>query len=45
MRQKTIRVFEVEEFKNLKNVIESKYELVKNHYFLLKEPNSEIEEF
>jgi len=45
MRQKTIRVFEVDSFKNLRNVIESKYELVKNHYFLLKEPNSEIEEF
>jgi len=45
MRQKTIRVFEVEDYENLKKVVESKYELVKNHYFLLKEHNSEIEEF
>jgi septum site-determining protein MinC len=45
MRQKTIRVFEVDDYKNLKNVVESKYELIKNHYFLLKEPNAEIEDF
>ncbi len=43
MRQKTIRVFEVENYNNLKNIIESKYELVKNHYFLLKEHNEKIE--
>ncbi len=45
MRQKTIRVFEVEDYENLKKVVESKYELVKNHYFLLKEHNREIESF
>jgi septum site-determining protein MinC len=45
MRQKTIRVFEVEDYENLKKVVESKYELIKNHYFLLKEPNKEIQEF
>jgi len=45
MRQKSIRVFEVEDFEKLKNVVNSKYELVKNHYFLLKEDNDEIKEF
>jgi len=45
MRQKTIRVFEVDDYENLKKVVESKYHLIKNHYFLLKEPNEKIEEF
>ena len=45
MRQKTIRVFEVDNFENLKNVVESKYELLKNHFFMLKEKNEEIENF
>ena len=45
MRQKTIRVFEVDNYDNLIKVVESKYELIKNHYFLLKEPNKKIEEF
>jgi septum site-determining protein MinC len=45
MRQKTIRVFEAEDYENLKKVVEYKYELVKNHYFLLKEHNEEIESF
>ena len=45
MKQKTIRVFEVEEFEKLKNVVESKYELIKNYYFMLKENNEEIEKF
>ncbi len=45
MKQKTIRVFEVEDFEKLKNIIESKFELIKNHYFMLKEPNKEIQEF
>jgi len=44
MRQKTIRVFEVDNYENLIKVIASKYELIKNHYFLLKEPNEKIEE-
>jgi septum site-determining protein MinC len=45
MRQKTIRVFIIEDFNNLKNVVNSKYDLVKNYYFLLKEKNEEIENF
>ncbi|GAX87103.1 septum site-determining protein MinC [Lebetimonas natsushimae] len=45
MKQKTIRAFIVEDFNNLKNVVNSKYELVKNYYFLLKEKNEEIEKF
>jgi len=45
MRQKSIRVFEVDDFERLKSVVESKYELLKNHFFLLKERNREIEEF
>ena len=43
MRQKTLRVFEVDNYENLKNIIQSKYELIKNHFFLLKEKNEEIE--
>jgi len=45
MRQKTIRVFEIEDYENLKNVVESKYDLVRRHFFLLKEKNKEIESF
>ena len=45
MRQKTIRVFEVEDFEKLKKVVESKYELIKRYYFLLKEENREIQEY
>ncbi|QCT95262.1 septum formation inhibitor [Caminibacter mediatlanticus TB-2] len=43
MKQKTLRVFEVEDYENLKNVIKTKYPLIKNHYFLLKEKNEKIE--
>jgi len=45
MRQKTLRVFEVDNFNNLKNVVESKYELIKNYFFMLKESNEEIESY
>ena len=45
MRQKTIRVFEVDEFDSLVKVIESKYELVKNYFFLLKKRDKNIEEY
>ncbi len=45
MRQKTLRVFEIDNFDKLQKIVESKYELIKNHYFLLKEHNKEIEDF
>ena len=45
MRQKTLRVFEVDDFEKLVNIVNTKYDLVKNYYFLLKEPNKKIEEF
>jgi septum site-determining protein MinC len=45
MKQKTIRTFVVEDFNKLKSVVESKYDLVKNYYFLLKEKNEEVESF
>ena len=45
MRQKTLRVFEVEDFKKLKSVVESKYELIKSYYFVLKEENREIQDY
>ncbi len=45
MKQKTIRVFEVDDFEKLKNVVESKYELIKNHYFMLKESNEKIQNY
>ena len=45
MKQKTLRVFEVEDFEKLKKVVESKYELVKSYYFLLKEENEDIQNF
>jgi septum site-determining protein MinC len=43
MKQKTIRVFEVDDFEKLKNIINSKLPLIKNHFFMLKEKNEEIE--
>ena len=45
MKQKTLRVFEVEDFENLKNIVKTKYPLIKNHFFLLKEKNEQIENF
>jgi len=45
MKQKTIRVFEVEDFEKLKNVVESKFELIKNHFFMLKEPDEDIQKY
>jgi len=45
MKQKTLRVFEVENFEKLKNVVENKYELIKNYYFLLKKPDKKTEEY
>jgi septum site-determining protein MinC len=43
LRQRTLRVFEVDNYENLKNIIQSKYDLIKNHFFLLKEKNEDIE--
>ncbi|WP_457561321.1 septum formation inhibitor [Caminibacter sp.] len=43
MKQKTLRVFEVGDFEKLKNIISSKLPLIKNHFFMLKEKNEEIE--
>jgi len=45
VRQKTIRVFEVDSFDGLIKVVESKYELVKNYFFLLKKRDKKIEEY
>jgi len=45
VRQKTIRVFEVDNFDNLVKVVESKYELIKNYFFLLKKRDKKIEEY
>ncbi len=45
MKQKTLRVFEVEDFEKLKTVVNSKYELVKNHFFMLKKEDKTIQEF
>jgi len=45
MKQKTLRVFEVDDFEQMKNVIESKYELVKNYYFMLKKSDEKIESY
>jgi septum site-determining protein MinC len=44
MKQKTLRVFEVDDFEKLKNIISSKLPLIKKHFFMLKEKNEEIEE-
>jgi septum site-determining protein MinC len=43
LRQRTLRIFEVDNYEKLKNIIQSKYDLIKNHFFLLKEKNEEIE--
>ena len=43
MKQKTLRVFEVDDFDKLKNIISSKLPLIKNHFFMLKEKNEKIE--
>ena len=45
MKQKTLRVFEVDNFEKLKSVVENKFGLVKNHYFMLKKADVEIEEY
>jgi septum site-determining protein MinC len=45
MKQKTIRAFIVEDYEKLKNIVESKYALIKNYYFFLKENNETIENF
>ena len=45
MKQKTLRVFEVEDFDKLKNIVENKYELIKNHYFMLKVSDKEIQDY
>ena len=45
MKQKTIRVFEVDDFDSLIKVVESKYELIKNYFFLLKKRDKKIEEY
>ena len=45
MKQKTLRVFEVEDFEKLQTVVNSKYELVKNHFFMLKKENKAIQQF
>ena len=45
MKQKTLRVFEVEDFNRLQTVVNSKYELVKNHFFMLKKEDKEIQNF
>ncbi len=45
MKQKTLRVFEVEDFEKLKNIVEKKYELVKNYYFMLKKPDENIQNY
>ena len=45
MKQKTLRVFEIDDFEKLKNIVESKYDLIKNHYFMLKEPNKEMQKY
>ena len=45
MRQKTIRAFEVDNFEELQKIVESKYKLIQNYYFILKENNEKIENF
>ena len=45
MKQKTLRVFEVESFDKLKNIVENKYELIKNYYLMLKKSDNEIEQY
>jgi len=43
MKQRTLRVFEVDDFENLEAVVKTKLPLVKNHFFMLKERNEKIE--
>jgi septum site-determining protein MinC len=43
MKQRTLRVFEVEDYEKLKNILSSKLPLVRNHFFMLKEKNEKIE--
>jgi len=45
VKQKTIRIFEVYDFDSLVKVVESKYELIKNYFFLLKKRDKNIEEY
>ncbi len=45
MKQKTLRVFEVEDFNKLKNLVNSKYELIKSYFFMLKKEDKEIQKF
>ena len=45
MRQKTIRAFEIDNFEELQKMVESKYKLIQNYYFILKEKDKKIEEF
>ncbi len=45
MKQKTLRVFEVDDFEKLEKIVSSKFPLLKNHFFLLKEHNEKIENF
>jgi len=45
MRQRTIRAFEIDNFEELQKMVESKYKLIQNYYFLLKEKNKKIEDF
>jgi len=45
MRQRTIRAFEVDNFEELQKIVESKYKLIQNYYFILKEKNEKIEKF
>jgi len=45
VRQKTIRVFEVYDLDTLVKVVESKYELIKNYFFLLKKRDKDIEDY
>ncbi len=45
MKQKTLRVFEVEDFEKLKNIVEKKYELIKNYFFMLKSPDINIQKY
>jgi septum site-determining protein MinC len=46
MIQRNIRVVEARSLEEVKKIVKSKYiELVKNNYFLLEEPNEEIENY
>ena len=45
MRQRTLRVFEVDDFNKLKSVVESKYELIKNYTFMLKTSDVNIQNY